>query len=87
MVHSTVGTPYYMSPECIQGGGYEFKSDIWSLGCLMYELATLRSPFYTPGLNFYILGKRIMARQFEPIVGRSPPLVALVDSMLQVPQS
>ena len=76
-----------MSPECIQGGGYEFKSDIWSLGCLMYELATLRSPFYTPGLNFYILGKRIMARQFEPIVGRSPPLVALVDSMLQVPQS
>ena len=67
MVHSTVGTPYYMSPECIQGGGYNFKSDIWSLGCLLYELATLKSPFYSNGLNFYMLGKRIMARQFEPL--------------------
>ncbi|KAL1508635.1 hypothetical protein AB1Y20_004731 [Prymnesium parvum] len=84
MVHSTVGTPYYMSPECIQGGGYEFKSDIWSLGCLLYELATLKSPFYTPGLNFYILGKKIMSRQFEPIAGGSPQLVELVDRMLQV---
>merc|ERR1711998_220502 len=59
MVHSTVGTPYYISPECIEGGGYEFKSDIWSLGCLLYELATLRSPFYTAGTNFYVLGKKI----------------------------
>ena len=73
-----------MSPECIQGGGYEFKSDLWSLGCLLYELATLRSPFYVPGTNFYILGKKIMARQFEPMAGCSPPLTQLVDTMLQV---
>lgn len=41
-----VGTPYYMSPECIKGLPYEFSSDIWSLGCLLYELITLRNPFY-----------------------------------------
>ena len=67
VTHSTVGTPYYMSPECIQGGGYDFKSDIWSLGCLLYESHAARSPFYSAGLNFYMLGKRIMKRQFEPL--------------------
>ena len=84
VTHSTVGTPYYMSPECIQGGGYDFKSDIWSLGCLLYELATLRSPFYSAGLNFYMLGKRIMKRQFEPLGDVSPEMVDLVDRMLQL---
>ena len=48
------------------------------------ELATLRSPFQTAGLNFYVLGKKIMARQFEPIQNFSAELVALVDTMLQV---
>ena len=84
VTHSTVGTPYYMSPECIQGGGYDFRSDIWSLGCLLYQLATLRSPFYSDGLNFYMLGKRIMARKFEPLTDVSPELAALVDRMLQL---
>ena len=82
--HSTVGTPYYMSPECIQGGGYDFKSDIWSLGCLLYELASLRSPFYSDGLNFYMLGKRIMKGEFEALSDVSAELNALVNRMLQI---
>lgn len=40
-----VGTPYYVSPEVVKGVKYDFKSDMWSLGCLVYELACLRSPF------------------------------------------
>ena len=43
---TTVGTPYYMSPEAIKGQPYDFSSDVWSMGCLLYELAALRNPFF-----------------------------------------
>lgn len=40
-----VGTPYYMSPELCQGAKYNFKSDIWAMGCVLFELLTLTRTF------------------------------------------
>ena len=39
------GTPYYASPEVWSEEPYNYKSDIWSLGCVLYEMAVLKPPF------------------------------------------
>lgn len=40
-----VGTPYYISPEIVDNKPYSFKTDIWSLGVILYEMCTLSVPF------------------------------------------
>ena len=40
-----IGTPYYLSPEIVMSKPYSFKSDIWSLGVLLYEMTSLKMPF------------------------------------------
>jgi len=40
-----VGTPYYLSPELCQEKPYSFKSDIWALGILLYEICAQKFPF------------------------------------------
>ncbi|XP_069771956.1 serine/threonine-protein kinase Nek9 isoform X2 [Narcine bancroftii] len=45
MAETCVGTPYYMSPELCQGERYNFKSDIWAVGCVLCELFTLKRTF------------------------------------------
>jgi len=45
LLYTQTGTPYYASPEVWKDKPYDFKSDIWSLGCLLYEMTTLKPPF------------------------------------------
>ena len=44
---SIKGTPLYMSPELVQELPYTQTTDLWSLGCILYELHTGLPPFYT----------------------------------------
>ncbi|EGR30714.1 protein kinase domain protein [Ichthyophthirius multifiliis] len=48
--NSLVGTPYYLSPEICQNKPYTYKSDIWALGCIIFELCALKPPFQSNSL-------------------------------------
>lgn len=43
--HTQTGTPYYCSPEIWSDKPYDYKCDVWSVGCVVYELCALRPPF------------------------------------------
>ena len=45
------GTPYYASPEVWNDKPYSYKSDLWSIGCVIYELCSLRPPFHGKDLD------------------------------------
>lgn len=45
MVYTQTGTPYYASPEVWKDKPYNHKSDIWSLGCILFEMMAFRPPF------------------------------------------
>ena len=45
VLRTQTGTPYYASPEVWRDEPYSYKSDLWSIGCVIYELCALRPPF------------------------------------------
>jgi len=45
LLYTQTGTPYYASPEVWRDKPYDSSSDIWSLGCLIYEMCALKPPF------------------------------------------
>jgi len=78
-----VGTPYYMSPEQVNKQSYNEKSDIWSLGCLVYELCSLSPPF--TAMNQRSLEAKIRIGKFRPISEQySKELSDIVNSTLRV---
>ena len=60
-----LGTPYFLSPEICSGSKYNFKIDMWMLGCVLYELAALHKPFEASTLPD--LMKKIRERDILPI--------------------
>lgn len=67
------GTPYYMSPEVLKHEGYNSKSDIWSIGCILYEMCTLTHAFD---------GKSLMAVMYKIVEGEVPKLPEKFSSEL-----
>lgn len=56
MAITCLGTPYYMSPEVIAARPYTYASDIWSLGCVLYEMAARKTAFQALGLPQLMVG-------------------------------
>lgn len=63
--HTVVGTPCYLSPELCQEKPYNQKSDVWALGCVLYEMLTLKRAFEAETLPALIM--KIMRGIFAPI--------------------
>uniref|UniRef100_A0A667FEL0 non-specific serine/threonine protein kinase n=1 Tax=Lynx canadensis TaxID=61383 RepID=A0A667FEL0_LYNCA len=83
LARTCIGTPYYLSPEICQNKPYNNKTDIWSLGCVLYELCTLKHPF--EGNNLHQLVLKICQAHFAPISPRfSHDLQALISQLFEV---
>ena len=79
---TVVGTPYYLSPELWEEKPYNNKSDIWSLGCILYELWTQKHPFDAKTQGGLFL--KIIKEEYEPISSiYSQDLSKIIKAWLQ----
>lgn len=81
MAMTVIGTPYYMSPELMEGKAYGYKSDVWALGCVLYELATLKHAFDANDMNGLVM-KIVRGRVLPVPMHYSPELRALICKLL-----
>ncbi|KAI5628595.1 serine/threonine-protein kinase Nek5 [Silurus asotus] len=83
LVMTWVGTPNYISPEICENKPYNNKTDIWSLGCILYELCTLKHPFVAKSWRQLIV--KICRGSYNPISDRySAGLRLLLSQVFKV---
>lgn len=83
MARTQTGTPYYASPEVWQEKPYSAKCDVWSLGCVLYEMAALKPPFVSHDLKS--LKKTIISGVYKRIPSQySDDLENLIRLCLKV---
>ena len=77
-----VGTPYYLSPEICEEKPYNEKSDVWALGCILYEMVTFKHPFNAS--NQAALYIKILKGKYETInVKCSNDIRKIIDLLLE----
>lgn len=86
MLYTQTGTPYYASPEVWKDKPYDHKSDIWSLGCIVYEMCTLKPPFRAE--NMEGLYKKVIKGAYDKLPARySADLAEVIKMMLHLQPS
>ena len=81
--YTQTGTPYYASPEVWKDKPYDNKSDIWSLGCVLYEMIALKPPFRAQSMEG--LYQKVIKGQFNKIPDKySNDLFSIVQLLIQV---
>jgi serine/threonine protein kinase len=84
-MYTRVGTPLYLAPELIKGGRYDYKVDIWALGCLMYQCACKEMPFQAK--NLISLGYEIVHKPPKSIPNFSDRFNSILKKMLAKDQA
>ena len=83
MLFTQTGTPYYASPEVWRDQPYDSKSDIWSLGCVLYEMIALNPPFRAPNMDG--LYKAVLSGSYAKVPTHySEDLAKIIRLLLQV---
>ena len=81
LAQTSLGTPYYLSPELCSASPYGKKTDIWMLGCLLYELCSLEKPF--SGENITVIVNKILKEEPKPLSNSYSPFIhKLIKSLL-----
>lgn len=83
LLYTQTGTPYYASPEVWDNKPYDAKSDIWSLGCVLFEAASLHPPFQAKDMRG--LFKKVISGIYPPLpLTYSSQFVDILKSCLQL---
>ena len=83
MGYTQTGTPYYASPEVWKDKPYDSKSDIWSLGCVIYEMCALNPPFRAQSMED--LFKKVIRGYYPDISNKySKDLSEILKLMIQI---
>ena len=83
LAYTQTGTPYYASPEVWRDLPYDYKSDIWSLGCVLYEMCALKPPFMADSMKG--LYRKIAKGEYPSIpVKYSDELITMIKMLLQI---
>lgn len=86
LLRTQTGTPYYCSPEVWKDQPYDHMSDIWSVGCVLYEMITFLPPFRATTMKG--LYQKVIAGKYDPIAPfYSQDLKTILNACLQLKPS
>lgn len=81
LAKTQIGSPYYVSPEMWKNKPYGQKSDVWAIGCFLYEMVALHPPFQANSLER--LAQKILTGKFDPLPrNTSPEISAMIRKLL-----